>query len=174
MNRPAKPNVERVSIWVLEALEGEWRREPDLLKCRPVSEVLEPLKSAHQIEDEDINRAIRFMLSPSRAYITGVNRHDGQAMQPSDNGQAILAHLALARLEENEKKQWSRSDKIALAGFLFSIVTFVAGFLVGDHTSKTPDNSGSSVTNRSSQPTASLPSNISGTLVSNLALPKAP
>jgi hypothetical protein len=148
-----KPTVEKISIWVLEAVEQEWRREPDYLKCRPASEVLGPLKSKHSIEDADIDHAIHFMCSPSRKYLTVLNRDDGMVVFPSDNGLAILAKIELSRIEEKEKKKWSRADKIALASLIFSVVSFFAGYYFGDRNAKssTDNLTTSSQTNSISQ-----------------------
>ncbi len=145
--------IERISILILEAVEQEWRREPSLLKCRPASEVLGPLKSKHGLEDADITRAITFMQSDSRQYLQIVKRPDGHAILPSDNGLTMLAKIEMSRIEEVEKKKWTRSDKIALAGFLFSIVTFFAGLFVGAQASKRPD-----VTPTSVKQSTALPS----------------
>ena len=132
------PSVEQISIWTLEALEEEWRREPDQLKCQPASKVLGPLKDRYNIEDKDITAALHFMLADSRRYLTVINRPDGQAILPSDNGLAILAVIRQSRIEEQEKKKWSRADKIALASLALSAVTFVAGFFAGAQSSKKP------------------------------------
>jgi hypothetical protein len=134
------PSVEKISIWVLEALEEEWRRDPSLLTCRPASQVLGPLKTKHNIEDADIDRAIMFMISPTRQYLQVVNREDGQAILPSDNGLAMLSKIALVRIEEEEKKKWTRADKIALASFIFTVIAFFVGLFIGDHLPKKTDN----------------------------------
>jgi len=134
----AAASIETISIWILEALEEEWRREPDWLKCRLASEVLGPLKPAHQIEDADITRGLHFLMD--RRYIKALNRSDGQALLPSDDGLAMLAKIDLSRIEEQEKKQWTRADKIALASLLFSVITFCLGLFIGDHLSKKSDN----------------------------------
>jgi len=105
--------VEQVSIWILEAVEKEWRREPDVYKCRPASEVLGPLKAEHGITDSQIDHAIHFMCSESRQYLSIITRNDGMAIIPSDNGLVMLGRLELNRIEEREKKKWSRADKIA-------------------------------------------------------------
>jgi hypothetical protein len=135
-----QPSVEQISIWVLEALEEEWRRDPSLLTCHPASQVLGPLKAKYKIEDADITRALTFMISPSRQYLQIVNRDDGQAILPSDTGLAILGKIALSRIEEQEKKKWTRADKIALASLAFSVIAFVVGVFIGDHLSKKSDN----------------------------------
>lgn len=130
-------SIEKISIWILEALESEWRREPDIGKCRPVSEVLGPLKQKHNLTDADITRGVKFCLQ--KGYIDVVTRHDGQAMLPSDDGLTILGKIAQVRLDEQEKKKWSRSDKISLASLVFAIVAFFLGFFLGDHFSKRPE-----------------------------------
>ena len=131
-------SIEKISIWVLEALEEEWRREPDWLKCRLASEVLSPLKPEHQIEDADITRGLHFLIE--RRYIKALNRADGQALMPSDDGLAMLGKIALSRIEEQEKKKWTRADKIALASLIFAVITFFVGIFIGDHLSKKSDN----------------------------------
>lgn len=148
------PPVERISIWILEALEEEWRREPDLMKCRLTSEVLGPLKDRYKIEDKDITRALHFMLADSRRYLTVLTRPDGQAILPSDNGLAIMAKIAESRIEDTEKKKWSRSDKIALASFVFSVVTFAIGFFAGAQSSKKSDGNQPAMQQTNSAPVA--------------------
>jgi hypothetical protein len=132
--------VEKISIWVLEAVEKEWRREPDILKCRLASEVLGPLKTKYGITDAEIDHAIHFMCSPSRQYLSIINRDEGMAIFPSDNGLAILAKIELSRIGDQEKKKWSRADKIALASFIFSVVSFFAGFHIGEQSTKKTEN----------------------------------
>jgi hypothetical protein len=58
------------------------------------------------------------------------------AIVPSDNGLAILAKIELSRMEEKEKKKWSRADKIALASLIFSVVSFFARYYFGDRNAK--------------------------------------
>jgi len=125
-----KPTVEKISIWILEAVEKEWRREPDVMKCRPASQVLGPLKTEHGITDGDIDNAIMFMCAPSRQYLTILNRNDGQAIIPSDNGLSILGRIEQHRLEEKEKRKWSRADKIALVSFIFTVFSFLPAIIL--------------------------------------------
>jgi hypothetical protein len=134
-----KPTVEKISIWILEAVEKEWRREPDVMKCRPASQVLGPLKTEHGITDGDIDNAIMFMCAPSRQYLTILNRNDGQAIIPSDNGLSILGRIEQHRLEEKEKRKWSRADKIALVSFIFTVFSFFAGYHFGQQTTDKRD-----------------------------------
>ena len=132
-------NVEKISIWILEALEEEWRREPDILKCRTEGVVFGEVMAKHNLENADISRAIMFMVAPNRQYLKIVDRQDGRAILPSDNGLAILGRIALCRIEEQEKKKWSRADKISLASLVIGIVLFFLGYFLGDHNAKKSD-----------------------------------
>jgi hypothetical protein len=128
--------VEKISIWILEALEEEWRREPNILKCRTCEVVLGEVMAKHGLENNEITRAINFMFVPPRQYLQIVERQDGKAVLPSENGLAILGKIALTRLEEQEKKKWSRGDKLALASFVLSAISFFAGIHVGEQATK--------------------------------------
>ena len=119
------PSIEQISIWILEALEEEWQREPDWLKCRTAKYVLGSLKQKHNLTDADIKRGLNFCVE--NGYIKALNRADGQAIQPSNNGLGILGEIAISRIEKQEKKKWTRADKIALAGFIFTVIAFVVG-----------------------------------------------
>jgi DNA-binding PadR family transcriptional regulator len=130
------PSVEKISIWVLEALEEEWRREPDWTKCRTASQVLGPLKPAHQIEDADITRALHFL--SERGYIKSLKRPDGPARLPSDDGLAMLARIKLARTEETESKRWTRTQKIAVAAIVVSVILPFVGWIVFGHAASRP------------------------------------
>jgi hypothetical protein len=96
--------VEQVSIWVLEALEAEWRREPDITKCRTEGIVLGEVMAAHDLESTDIDRALEFMVAPTRQYLRVVGRQDGRAILPSDAGLAMLARIQLQRIDEAKAK----------------------------------------------------------------------
>ena len=121
------PSIEQISIWILEAFEEEWQREPDWLKCRISKYVLGPLKQRHNLADADITRGLRFCAE--KGYIKTLNREDGQAILPSDCGLAALGTIAMNRIEEKEKKKWTRTDKIALASFAFTVIAFLFGLI---------------------------------------------
>jgi hypothetical protein len=131
------PSVEQISIWILEALEEEWRRECDLVKCRTTAVVLGEVMAKHSLKNADIDRGLHFCIE--RQYIKAVNREDGQAMLPSNYGLAILAKIAKVGIEEQEKRKWSRADKISLASLIFGVITFFIGVFIGDHLSKKSD-----------------------------------
>jgi len=52
----------------------------------------------------------------------------------------MLSKIALVRIEEEEKKKWTRADKIALASFIFTVIAFFVGLFIGDHLPKKTDN----------------------------------
>jgi|SRR5215469_12400813 len=114
-----RPSVARISIWILEAIEKEWRREPDWLKCRAASQVLGPLKTEHGIEDEDIDHAIHFMCSPSRQYLKVLKRDDGIALLPSVSGLGVLDTIERHRLKEKERNAHARAFFPFFAGYYF-------------------------------------------------------
>ena len=128
--------IESVTVLVLEALEKEWQREPEIQKCRTAAIVLSEAMETHNLTNDAVNRAIEFMDAPEREYLTIRERPDGQAMLPSDRGLKMLAIVELARTEERDKKKWSRGDKLKLASFLLSVLTFFAGLRVGEQVSK--------------------------------------
>jgi len=131
-----QPSIEQISIWILEALEEEWQREPDWLVCRTAKYVLGPLKQKHNLTDADIKRGLYFCIE--KGFIKTLNRADGQAIQPSNNGLAILGEIEMSRIEKQEKKRWTRSDKIALAGFIFTVIVFVIGLGVFERRKSIP------------------------------------
>jgi hypothetical protein len=130
------PSVENVSIWVLEALEDEWRCEPDLTKCRTASQVLGPLKPGHQIEDADITRALHFLIQ--KRYIKALNRPNGQAILPSEDGLAMLSRIKFARTEERETKRWTRTQKIAVAAIVVPVILAFVGWVLFSHAGSRP------------------------------------
>jgi hypothetical protein len=124
------PSIEKISIWILEVLDEERQREPDLQYARPATEVLGVLKTKHGITDAEITRGLNFCIE--RQYIKAATLPDGaQVMLPSVAGVAMHGLILKARRDEQEKKKWSRSDKIALASFAFSIFTFFGGLYIG-------------------------------------------
>jgi hypothetical protein len=131
------PSIERVSIWILEVLEEERQREPNCMKCRLESDVLGTLKARHSTDDSTITKGLRFCLD--RGYVSRLKRQDGIATSLTDDGIKMLGQIQQCRLDEEEKKKWSRSDKIALASFIFSVLTFVAGYFAGAQASKKSD-----------------------------------
>ena len=127
-------NVEKVSIWILEALEEEWRREPDILKCRTEGVVLGEVMEKYSLENDEISRAIMFMVSPARQYLRIIDRQDGRAILPSDNGLAILAQIHLERLNEakaqaaSQKAEIERKQDIRLR--IYPIIISILGLVI--------------------------------------------
>jgi hypothetical protein len=132
------PSIEQVSIWILEVLEEERQREPDWLKCRVASEVLGALKPKHGLDGARINHGLNFCAE--KRYVKFLNRQDGQVAALDDAGVIMIGLLQKSRLDDQEKKNWSRADKIALASLLLSIVSFVAGFHLGEQAATKSDN----------------------------------
>ena len=143
--------IEKVSIWILEALEEEWRREPDILKCRIVDVVLGEVMAKHGLENDEITRAIIFMMSTSRQYLRVIERQDGKAILPSDAGLAILGTIQLQRIDEAKaeaaalKAETHRREDFRLRiyqiiiGLLALLVAFLSYKLsVSGHTSTPP------------------------------------
>ena len=93
-------STEQITIWILEALEKEWQREPSIIKCRPSSIVLGEVMAEHGLANDEITKAITFMASPSRQYLQICGREDGQAILPSDAGLRMLGTIQLHRVDE--------------------------------------------------------------------------
>jgi len=143
--------VEQVSIWILEAVEKEWRREPSIIKCRPSSIVLGEVMAEHGLANEEISRAIMFMVAPTRQYLTICSRDDGQAILPSDAGLRMLATIQLHRIDEakaaaaSERAETHRREDVRLriyqiiAALLAVLVAYLAYRLsVTSHTATPP------------------------------------
>jgi len=93
-------STEQICIWILEALEKEWQREPSIIKCRPSSVVLGGVMAEHGLTNDEITKAITFMASPSRQYLQICGREDGQAILPTDAGLRMLGAIQLHRVDE--------------------------------------------------------------------------
>jgi hypothetical protein len=96
------------------------------------------LKTKHSLDDADIARGLKFC--NERGYIKVLNREDGQAMLPSDDGIRMFAQVEQVRLDEQEKKKWSRADKISLASLVVGVILFFLGYYIGDRNAKKSDN----------------------------------
>ena len=128
--------VEKIGIWILEALEDEWRREPDWAKCKTSAEVLGPLKPKYQIDDADITRALHFIAE--RRYVKVLNRQDGQAVMISDDGLVILAKIKQNRIEEakleaagkKENAERRQDVRLKIYPIVISILALVIAYLV--------------------------------------------
>lgn len=131
------PSIEKVVLWILEALEQERQREPDWLKCRVASEVLGTIKAKHGVDDARIRHGLDFCLQTR--YVKVLNRQDGQVVALDDDGIRMYATIEKARLDEREKKKWSRTEKIALASFIFTVISFFIGLHIGETSARKSD-----------------------------------
>jgi len=104
------PSIERITIWILEALDDERQREPHCLKCRLESEILGTLKDRHSIDDVAITKGLRFCLD--RGYISRLKRPDGIATSLTDDGIRMWGQVQQTRLDEANEK--AAADKAAV------------------------------------------------------------
>jgi hypothetical protein len=156
--------TEHIAVWILEAAEAEALREPDLIKRRLDSFVLGEVMAAHSLESVDIDRGVKFLVD--RRLLDAVGKDGGVVSYPTTDGEDFLREhreqtrrFIAAKVESIEKKKWTRSEKIALASFILSVVSFFVGIHVGQQGAKKSD----------SMPTVSPPTNSAAA-----ALPKSP
>lgn len=84
-----------VALQLLEALQDEWQREPDFLKCRTLGVVAGDICESQ----EEFDRVTRFITSDG--LIKAVRRKDGLASRPSEAG--------LAWMERQKEKQVTKA-----------------------------------------------------------------
>ena len=105
----------------------------------------------HGLANEEISRAIMFMVAPTRQYLTICSRDDGQAILPSDAGLRMLATIQLHRIDEakaaaaSERAETHRREDVRLriyqiiAALLAVLVAYLAYRLsVTSHTATPP------------------------------------
>jgi hypothetical protein len=113
--------TEDLALKILAALKDEWEREPSLLKCRSLSDVLTPIKRRHRLDDSAIDRAIIFLVE--RRMLKAVNRRDGdKAAQPSEAG---FAHLSAS----GEKSKWTMDRRLKLYAIWLTILGLAAALV---------------------------------------------
>jgi hypothetical protein len=126
--------IEQTAIWILEALREERRREPDFHKCKLEGELLTPVRDKHGLCDADISEALVFLCRQRYADI--IKMPSGRVVHILNLG---IEYLDARKAAEAEERKWKRSEKIALASFILSVVSFFAGIHVGERASKKQD-----------------------------------
>ena len=125
-------HLEQTAVWILEALKAERRREPDWQKCKHDGELLTPVRDKHRLSDHDISEALTFLLRQQFADEIRFPE-GGRIVRITNTG---IEYLDAQLSAEAEKRKWKRSEKIALASFILSIVSFFAGIHVGERAAK--------------------------------------
>lgn len=139
LNRPGRPSnegllnrmngtTEQIAIWILEALKSEWERTPTLIDCRAQKFVLGELKSKYQLEDADITRGLRFLISIGA--IDSARRQDEQATLPSITGLEFLKTHQCAQKKEVEREQDVRLRIYPIIIAILSAIIALLGYLV--------------------------------------------
>jgi hypothetical protein len=124
----------QTAIWILEALKEEKRREPDFEKCKTAVEIFTPMRDKHCLCDADITEAVTFLCRQGFADVILFPR--GKVVRILNRG---VEYLDAHKAAQAEKRKWKRSEKIALASFILSIVSFFAGIHVGQQSAKKSD-----------------------------------
>ena len=126
MHQGSTSSTEQIAIWMLEALEKEYEREPDISKCRFDSIVFGEVMAKHHLENEDINRGLRFIMS--FRGIRAVNEEGGRQRRtlPTPNGLQYLEDYRLRQRQENtlQKRQVQEHKQHSII-FLTFIITVI-------------------------------------------------
>jgi len=111
-----------IALWILTAFKTEWEREPSPEKCRTESELLEPLKTQHGINDSDLARGRAFL--DERGLIQSAERNERRASLPSREG---LGYLEAEAILAKQKGFWQTDAGLVMCGI---ILTYIAASII--------------------------------------------
>jgi hypothetical protein len=121
---PMSVSPETVGLKILAALKVEYEREPSLLKCRLFNDILTELANKHQFTQEEITPAVKYLLA--NHFINAVNKQEGRAALPSNEGLAFLSTHGAA---EKQKSAWTMERRLTLYGIILAIVLAIGGLV---------------------------------------------
>ena len=120
---PANPiSAQQIAIWMLEALEKEQEREPNISKCRTEDQIFREVMIKHGLKDADIKRGYQFLIGIDGLH--SENGIDGRHTLPSPNGlQRLKEHV-----EAKESKGWTLERRLTLYSIIIALIGVVVAY----------------------------------------------
>jgi hypothetical protein len=114
--------TEIIALKILAALNAEHEREPSLLKCRALNDILTEVGNKNHLTQPQVAAAVRQLVA--NGHIKAVDRPpNGKAALPSDKGLAFLAsHDAINK----EKTELTLDRRLIVYGIIVSIIAIIS------------------------------------------------
>ena len=110
-----RSSTERVAVRLMKALQKEWAREPDLLKCRTLSDVASKICRSQ----DEYDRVVKFI--SSKGMIDAVQREARLVAKPNAVGDAWI---------QSHHEKWNPQARVAMLTLIWTIGLAVAGAVI--------------------------------------------